>query len=257
MKISVIGRSPSWQDAGGACSGYLVEEGATRVLLECGSGVFAKLRERMDFRDLDAVVVSHLHADHILDLIPFAYGLKFGAGEKNRGPALHLPPGGLAALRRICGTWGGETLVEEAFATAREYDPADGLAVGELALRFCPVPHFIDAWAVSLSGRGSGSFVYGSDCGPSAQLAEFAEGAELLMLEATFPEGDPGIGPEDANPGHLSGGQAGELARQASAGRLVLTHASADFDLESSVRAASEAFGGPVDLAAEDAGWEI
>ena len=70
MRIKVLGKSPAWQDAGGACSGYLLEEGDTTLLLECGNGVFAKLREHVDYTDVDAVLVTHLHADHFVDLVP-------------------------------------------------------------------------------------------------------------------------------------------------------------------------------------------
>ena len=70
MRLTVLGKSPSWQDAGGACSGYLLQEGETTVLLDCGNGVFGKLRQRVDYVDVDAVVLSHLHADHFLDLVP-------------------------------------------------------------------------------------------------------------------------------------------------------------------------------------------
>ena len=71
----MLGKSPAWADAGGACSGYLVSDGDTTVLLDCGSGVFAKLRERVDYLDVDAVVLSHLHADHFIDVIPYSYAL--------------------------------------------------------------------------------------------------------------------------------------------------------------------------------------
>ena len=73
MRITVLGKSPSWQDAGGACSGYLIETDETKVLLDCGNGVFGKLRERIDYTDLDGVIISHLHADHFLDLVPYSY----------------------------------------------------------------------------------------------------------------------------------------------------------------------------------------
>ena len=71
----MLGKSPAWQDAGGACSGYLIEEGETSILLDCGNGVFGKLRERIDYIDVDAVVITHVHADHFIDLVPYAYGL--------------------------------------------------------------------------------------------------------------------------------------------------------------------------------------
>src|SRR5204863_1771133 len=77
MRVTVLGKSPSWQDAGGACSGYLIEEAGTVLLLDCGNGVFAKLRERIDYTELDAVLLSHLHADHFLDVVPYAYALTY------------------------------------------------------------------------------------------------------------------------------------------------------------------------------------
>ncbi len=73
MRITVLGKSPSWQDAGGACSGYLVEEAGTFLLLDCGNGVFSKLRRHRDYVAVDVIVISHLHADHFLDLVPYAH----------------------------------------------------------------------------------------------------------------------------------------------------------------------------------------
>src|SRR6185437_3316841 len=77
LKITVLGKSPAWQDADGACSGYLVEEEGACLLLDCGNGVFSKLRRFRDYTKVDAVVISHLHADHFLDLVPFAYALLY------------------------------------------------------------------------------------------------------------------------------------------------------------------------------------
>ena len=82
MRITVLGKSPSWEDAGGACSGYLIEDGATSLLLDCGNGVFSKLRLYRDYTDLDAVLVSHLHADHFLDLVPYAYALTYAPRQQ-------------------------------------------------------------------------------------------------------------------------------------------------------------------------------
>ena len=76
-----------WQDAGGACSSYLIEHDRTRVLLDCGNGAFARLREVSDYLEVPAVVISHLHADHILDLVPFSYALLHGPHRGPRGQA--------------------------------------------------------------------------------------------------------------------------------------------------------------------------
>ena len=112
MRITVLGKSPAWQDADGACSGYLVEEHGTCLLLDCGNGVFSKLRRFVDYVDVDAVVISHLHADHILDLVPFASALTYAPrqqpvpvdrwpGTDNPArPQLYVPEGGRDALRR-------------------------------------------------------------------------------------------------------------------------------------------------------------
>jgi len=91
MRLTVLGKSPSWQDAGGACSGYLVEEEDTRIVVDCGNGVFAKLREQVDYVDIDAVVISHLHADHFLDLVPYAYALTYAPTTLRKTP---VAPGG-------------------------------------------------------------------------------------------------------------------------------------------------------------------
>src|ERR671917_298741 len=159
MRLTVLGKSPSWQDAGGACSGYLVEEGDTRVLLDCGNGVFAKLRERMDYVDVDAVVISHLHADHFLDLVPYSYALTYAPRQQPvpvdrwpgtdspARPELHAPTGARDVFRRVVGAWGPEELVENAF-DLREYEEADELTVGPLSVRFQSVPHFTETYAM-------------------------------------------------------------------------------------------------------------
>ncbi len=263
MQIQVIGKSPAWQDAGGACSGYLVEHSDSNLLLDCGNGVFGKLRAVVDFHEVSNVLISHMHGDHILDLIPFAYGLLYGPGpsfpsgpdepsyvmSEGAEPQLHLPPGGIDTMRTICGAFGSELLIEEAFSVT-EYDPAGSLTIGELRIDFQHVPHFIDAWAVRIA-EGDSTFVFGADCGPSQELCDFATGADLLMLEATFAHDA-----EEAD-GHMTPTQAATLARDANAARLVLTHISDCLDLEASQRAAAEIFGDSVIVAADGDTWQV
>ena len=75
--LTVLGASPSWQNAGEACSSYLVDVPGTRLLVDCGNGAFSALRERYDYLSVDAIVVSHTHGDHMLDLLPMAYALLY------------------------------------------------------------------------------------------------------------------------------------------------------------------------------------
>jgi ribonuclease BN (tRNA processing enzyme) len=248
VRLTVLGKSPSFTDAGGACTGYLVEEGDVALLLDAGNGTFGRLRAARDYLAVDAVVVSHLHADHTLDLVPYAYALTYSPRRPDPPvrPALHVPPGAQAFFRRVVGAWGNEDLVEAAFAL-REYDPEEALAIGPLEVAFRPVPHFVPTQAVGLRGPG-GRLVFGADHGPSEELVAFAREADLLLLEATL--GEPGEG-------HLTPAQAGEHARRAGARRLVLTHFSDEMDAGWARAEAERAYGGPVELAREGASYDV
>ena len=263
MRITVLGKSPAWQDADGACSGYLIEDEGACLLLDCGSGVFAKLRRFRDYVDVTAVVLSHLHADHILDLVPFASALTYaprqqpvpvdgfpGTDSPSR-PRLIAPRGASEAFRRICGGGGmHEEHVERAFAL-HEYGPEETFEVGPLRIRFCPVPHFLPTHAVEVAGPG-GRLTFSADSSPSDELAAFAHRTDLLLIEATLPR------PEREGPrGHLTPAEAGEHGRRALARRLVLTHISDELDGEWARAEAEQAFGGPVELASEGAVYTI
>jgi ribonuclease BN (tRNA processing enzyme) len=263
MRITVLGKSPAWQDAGGACSGYLVEGGGACLLVDCGPGVFAKLRRFVDYVDVDAVVISHLHADHILDLVPYASGLAYAPRQQPvpvdrwpgtdapARPRLLVPPGAGEALRRLCEAGGMRAEhVERAFALT-EYSPQDELEVGALRLRFVPVPHFVPANAIEVSD-GGGRLTFSADCGPSEELCSFASATDLLLIEATLPR------PERDGPrGHLTPGEAGDHGRRAGARRLVLTHISDELDAEWAREEAARAFGGEVEVAYEGATYVV
>lgn len=261
MKFTVLGKSPAWQDADGACSGYLITEGDTTVLLDCGNGVFGKLRKYHDYVDVDAIVISHLHADHFVDLIPYGFALRFaprqqpvpidpwpGTDEPAR-PALFGPPGSRRFLEDLDGSWNLGRHFEEAFATS-EYDPEGSIELGPLTITFRQVPHYVTTYAISVTGSGPGRIVYGADCCPNDALVDFAADADLLITEATLPR------PERSGVrGHLTPGEAGEHAERAKARRLMLTHISDEIDPEWALNEARSAYGGPVLIAAE--GLEI
>jgi len=264
MRLTVLGKSPSWQDVDGACSGYLLEENGTTVLLDCGNGVFAKMRRFVDYVDLDAVVISHLHADHILDLVPFSYALTYAPRQQPvpvdrwpgtdhpARPRLYAPPGARDHFRHVCELWGNNALVENAFRM-EEYDPTASIEIGSMSVSFSEVPHFVDTFAVSVqSGNGGGRLAYGADSRPAEELVEFARGADLFLVEATLPR------PERTGiRGHLTPEEAGDHAKQAGARRVLLTHISDELDQDRARQQASDAFGGPVEMAAEGAVYEI
>jgi len=262
LRITVLGKSPSWQDAGGACSGYLIQTGGTNVLLDCGNGVFGKLRERIDYVDLDAVILSHLHADHWLDLIPYSYALVYAPKQQPvpvhtwpgtdspARPRLIAPPGAPEVFRQVTSAWGNDDLLESAFRI-EEYEPDATVEVGALRASFHPVPHFIDTFAVNLSDDGS-KVTYSADTRPGDELIETAKDADLLLVEATLPR------PERTGVrGHLTPEEAGDHGKRAGAKRVVITHISDELGDEWAREEAERGFGGPVEVAREGATYEI
>jgi ribonuclease BN (tRNA processing enzyme) len=262
VRITVLGKSPSWQDAGGACSGYLVEQDDFALLLDCGNGVFSKLRHFRDYVDVDAVLISHLHADHFLDLIPFSYALQYAPRQQPVAvggwpgtnapahPALYAPKGAGDMFRRLVSCWGDEELVERAFAI-HEYDGPDELSLGPFRVRFCEVPHYTRTFASQIAANG-GRLTYSADCSPNDELVRFAQGTDLLLIEATLPRPE-----RTGKRGHLTPAEAGEHGRRAGAHRLVITHFSDELDGDWAQAEAGAAFGRPVELAHEGAVYEV
>jgi ribonuclease BN (tRNA processing enzyme) len=253
VRITVLGKSPAWQDPDGACSGYLVQGGGQTVLLDCGPGVFAKLRKAIDYTAVDAVVITHLHADHIMDLVTFASGLRYRPwpGEPPR-PRLIAPPGSPEAFARLCsGGFMSSDHIELAFDMT-VYDPGQPLKLGGLDVRFRPVPHYIPANAVEFAENGA-RFTFSADCGPSLELVNFAAGTDLLLIEATLPVQEP----DEDDRGHLTPAEAGEHGAQAGAKRLVLTHYAVELDAQWACAEAARTFGAPVEAAHEGAIYEV
>ncbi len=249
MELTVLGKSPSWQDNGGACSAYLIREGDFALMLDCGSGAFAKLRSVIDYVDVDAVLISHLHADHVLDLVSFAAALRYSprhpASSGGRAPRLDVPPGGRGFLRRLGGLFNDETMFDSAFAV-REYDPATALVIGPLTARFCEVPHYVRTHAIDFAGPDGQRLTFGADCGSNDALPAFAVGSELLIVEATEERAAAG-----GFRGHMTPREAGELGRRAGVPRLLVSHYSDELD-SGFVRAeAAAGFGADVELASE------
>lgn len=267
MRITVLGKSPAWQDAGGACSGYLVEEAGTCVLLDCGNGVFGKLRRHRDYIAVDAVVITHLHADHIFDLVPFASALTYAPRQQPvpvdrwpgvptpHRPVLYAPHGAKESFTKMCEGGGMfPNHIEQAF-DIREYGPGDAVEIGPLAVSFAAVPHYLPTCAVDMrpvgdeggSGAAVRRFTFGADSAPNDEIVAFAQGTDLLVLEATLPR------PERSGiRGHLTPREAGEHAARAGARRLVLTHISDELDALWAVDEAREVFDGEVLIARED-----
>jgi ribonuclease BN (tRNA processing enzyme) len=246
MRLTILGSSPACQNPGGACSGYLIEEDGVAILIDCGGGVFSRLQNFIKPESLKAVVISHMHADHTIDLVQFRFYLFFVAQDLGvRGhPALFLPPDGherLLALSRMQDQ--SPTFYSEFFAL-QEYDPLQTLDLGPLKLQFVPVVHIPHTYAIRITG--SSTLAYSADTGPCPGLLEVARDADLFLCECANTEGS-------GYPFHLTPRQAGLAAQDAGVGELVLTHRWVYLGHESAVKEASRCYTrGPVTMARED-----
>lgn len=239
-----MGNNSAYPGPEGACSGFLVEEGNTNLLVDCGTGVLANLQKHRDLRSVSDIVISHIHADHFFDLIPYRYALKYGLrAPQTPRPRLYLPPGGVETLARVVSPFAeSQSFFADVFAMS-EYDPKGRLPLEDVAVSFAAVLHYIPSYAIAITG--SKKIAYSSDSGPCPGLLEIAASADLFLcnIGACLREGDPSLW------GHLTPKQAGTAAREARAKRLVLTHLWPACDRSLSLKEASQAFGGPVELA--------
>lgn len=243
-RLTPLGTSPAWYNPGEPASGYLLEDGPTRILVDCGSGVFGRYLATYPDQPLTAVVITHIHADHMLDLIPFAYGKLYG-GLKHWGTQLWLPPGGHDRLRKLISAWDGDAdFFEQAF-NVFDYHPSSVFDVGEFAVSSQEVPHYIESFALRFD-HVNGSFGYTSDLGPTPHIGPFMSGVDLLLSEATMIDAGADDSPER---GHITGAEAGAIAREAGAHSLLLTHIPEECR-ERVTSDARKSFGGPV-VAAE------
>ncbi|HXR11087.1 MAG TPA: MBL fold metallo-hydrolase [Gaiellaceae bacterium] len=230
MKLSVIGCSPAWPNAGGAQSGYLVE-GAGRLLLDCGPGVLARLRNGDGWPRVDAIAITHFHLDHWGDLVPWTFGAAFGPGRGAEPPELWLPPGGSGRLRALGGQLAFGKQLEDAFRL-REYTASAPFAAAGFEVTPTQLAHY-DVLTFGLRvSDGLRTLAYSGDTGPTPRLADLARDADLFLCEATLDEAEP------AERGHLTAGEAADAFHASGAHRLLVIHRPEELPLDSGLELA-------------------
>lgn len=253
MKVTVLGCSGSVPGPESPASGYLVEADGYRVVLDLGHGAFGALQRFADPTSIDAIVISHLHADHCIDLTAYFVALRYGGDERYRrtDPHPRIPLIGPAGAReRIAVAYdplARKLGLQELFGFTT---PADG-EWGPFTLSFARVNHPVPTSAVRVQ-CGDTSFVYSADTGESPELVRLARGADLLLCEATFMPDDPYV--PDL---HLTGRQAGEHAVKAGAHRLVVTHVPPWGSPAVAAAEAATAFDGPIEVATAGAEYTL
>jgi len=249
MRLTVLGGAAAGPGPRQGCSGYLVEVAGTRLVLDLGPGTLLELRQQTEMAALDAVIISHMHIDHMLDLFALWWGWLYNPRPLPSPLPLWLPPGGRDALFTTARTMSGpEEVVQlsEGVFDVREYDPGSGLSVGAATIRFEPTRHYIPCWATRVSGSDNRSLVYTADNGDAAGLVPFASGADVLVAEALLPAAPA---EPDADRGVSTAAEVAMLARDAGVQTLVLTHIWAEHDAEASRTQARTVFAGRVEVA--------
>jgi ribonuclease BN (tRNA processing enzyme) len=261
MRLIVLGCSGSGPGPDAPASGYLVEAGEARLVLDLGNGTLGALQRHLDPWDLAAVAFSHLHPDHCADFASLVVHRRYHPRPPFDPGARPLPvyapveaPDRFAAAYAPSAVDRAATDLTDVFA----FHPlSDGgsVDVAGVRLRSARVEHVCESYALRVE-HGGHRLVYSGDTGPCPGLVELARGADVLLCEATWPhtsdEWDappPGV--------HLSGRQAGEHAAAAGVGRLLLTHVPPWYDGTELLAEAKAAFDGPVELVAADAAYAI
>ena len=244
MKLTVLGCSGSVPGPESPASGYLLEADGYRLLLDLGHGAFGALQRVCRPADVDAIVVSHLHADHCIDLTAYIVALRYGGdGFRCTGPERRIPlvgvPGTRDRLEAAYDPLARKLGLQELFA----FTTPTQSELGPFRVSYAPMNHPTPTNAVRVE-YGDRSLVYSADTGESTELVELAQGADVLLCEASV-----GRDEEQVPDLHLTGRQAGEHAARAGVDRLIVTHVPPWNSRQEAVDDAAAAFHGVVEAA--------
>lgn len=230
MKLTVLGNNGPFPSAGGACSGYLLSDGPVNILIDCGNGTLGNLQRFIGIDRLDAIILTHLHSDHVSDMYVLKYALQI---KRARGQFDHLlkvyaPPEPAGEFSRLDA---GD--VFELGAISDEMS----LKFGAITLTFARMKHTVMDYAVAAECGGK-KFVFSGDTSWTDEIIRFSAGADLVMLDAGLLEKDL----KPASP-HMSAAQCGLAASKAGAKKLLLTHLWPEYEVNDLLDEARQNFG--------------
>ncbi|QFT88286.1 ribonuclease Z [Bacillus sp. THAF10] len=243
MKLTVVGFWGGYPAANSATSGYLVEHDNFRLLIDCGSGVLAQLQNYIDVTELDAVILSHYHHDHVADIGPLQYArlVSYYMGKS-------------VATLPIYGHKEDEqsftALDHKEFTKGIAYQPDAPLHIGPFMIEFLKTTHPVPCYAMKVSA-GNKSFVYTADSSYQESFISFTSGADLLISECNLYAHQDGT-----NPGHMNSHDAANIAEGAGVPQLLLTHLPHFGNPLQLVKEASERYKGKITLAHKGYSWE-
>ncbi|PRY27848.1 MBL fold metallo-hydrolase [Pseudosporangium ferrugineum] len=248
MRLTVLGCAGSFPGPESACSAYLVEADGFRLLIDFGSGSLSALQRYAGIDAVDAILLTHLHCDHMLDACTYVVVRRYAPG----GPMPPLPVyAPLGAAERISAAYSSENEPVDDVYTFYGLQPGT-FPIGPFTVTADRVNHPIETYGVRVE-HGGHVLAYSSDTAPCEPLLRLAQGADLFLCEASYLDGIPN--PPDL---HLTGGEAGEAATKADVRRLLLTHLVPAWGSEAStVEAACAAYAGPVEVVRPGARYDL
>ncbi|MFE3324584.1 MBL fold metallo-hydrolase [Streptomyces sp. NPDC059176] len=250
MKLTVVGCSGSFPSAESACSSYLVEADGFRLLLDMGNGALGELQRHIGLYDLDAIFLSHLHADHCIDMCGYfvARYYRHDGGRCDPIP-VYAPEGAEQRLTTAYADTPSETSMSEVFDF--HVLKTGSFEIGPFSIRTEKVAHPVETFGIRVE-HGGRSLTYSGDTGVCDALVDLAAGSDLFLCEAAFTHGK-----EDIPDLHLNGREAGEHAARAGVRRLLLTHVPPWTDAAQNLADARAAYDGPSELAVPGAVYEV
>lgn len=248
MRLTVLGSAGSFPGPESACSAYLVDADGFRLLVDFGSGSLGALQRYANLMAIDAILLTHLHCDHILDACHYVVVRRYAPGGPFPPVPVYAPAG---APERLAAAYSAEAGPLDDVYTFYGLRPGT-FPIGPISVTVDKVNHPVETYGVRLE-HGEGVLAYSSDTAPCESLTRLAQGADLFLCEASYLDGVPN--PPDL---HLTGGEAGEIATKAGVKRLVLTHLVSAWGSEAeTLDAATAAYAGPVEIARPGASYEV
>lgn len=236
MNITVIGCWGAYPEKNEATSGYLVECEGSKILLDCGSGVLSRLQNHCSIEELDAVVLTHTHADHIADVysLEFAILILMQIGKRSRPLDVYVNEAELGSL----------AFEYPNYVHVHPVRAGEELKIGHVRLQFSENVHDVPCLAVKLTSQDGKTLVYSGDTGYCQSLIDLSRSADVLIIESSFYDAQAG-----RMNGHLTAGEAGRIAALAGVGQTILTHFPHYGDLNQLVMEASMHYKGRIRLA--------
>jgi ribonuclease BN (tRNA processing enzyme) len=239
MRLTVLGCAGSFPGPESACSAYLLEAQGFRLLIDFGSGSLSALQRYSDIDGIDAIMLTHLHCDHMLDACTYIVVRRYGPDGPKPPVPVYAP---LGAAERISAAYSADNEAIDDVYTFYGLQPGT-FPIGPFTVTVDRVNHPIETYGVRVE-QGGRVLAYSSDTAPCESLVRLAAGADLFLCEASYLDGMDN--PPDL---HLTGGEAGEAATKADVGRLLLTHLVPAWGSEAStVESACAAYAGPVEV---------